>query len=238
MSLRFSSIGQASDRGLVRGENQDALRVDPGLELLLVADGMGGHAGGADASRIAADTALTAMRDDAATAYDALLAAHAAVIAAAEDGRGALGMGTTCVVAWPCPEGLGVAWVGDSRTYRMHANHLEQLTRDHSEVQLLLDAGVLSREQAARHPARHMLARAIGIGELSRGEVDVRTVPLAPGDRVLLCSDGLNGELDDARIAGVLADEPEDQPAAEALIEAARDTGGHDNVTVIVATAA
>lgn len=235
MSNRLSSIGQGTDRGRWREQNEDALRVGS-ASLLVVADGMGGHPCGEVASQVAADATVEAVTGNGQSLGDALAAAHAAVLRAAEDGRGAPGMGTTCVACRLRAGGLEVAWVGDSRGYLLRAGRLDPLTRDHSEVQLLVEQGALTPEQAARHPGRHMLARALGIGALERAEVDERTVPPASGDRVVLCSDGLTAELDDDDIAAVLARHPDDQAAADALIGAALEAGGRDNVTVIVAT--
>lgn len=228
----FASIGRSSDRGHRRERNEDAARVDAEQSLLVVADGMGGHPCGDVASALAADAVLGAGSGG---VGDALAAAHAAVVHAADQGRGAPGMGTTCV-ACRCADDLEVGWVGDSRGYLLRAGRLDPLTRDHTEVERLVAQGVLSREQAARHPSRHMLARALGVGDLERDEIDVRTVPAALGDRVLLCSDGLTGELDEPAIAAILARHTDDQRAADALITAGLEAGGHDNITVIIAT--
>lgn len=210
------------------------MRIDAAAALLVVADGMGGHPCGEVASAVAADAAVANAPET--SLRDALAAAHEQVLQAADDGRGAPGMGTTCVACRLGADGLEVGWVGDSRAYRLRDGALEALTRDHSEVQLLVEQGALTPEQAARHPGRHMLARALGIGSLERDEIDQRTLPAAPGDRVLLCSDGLTGELEDARIEALLVGEPDDQAAADALLGAALEAGGQDNVTVVVAT--
>lgn len=236
MQQRFASIGQGSDRGHRRENNEDALRVDAQAGLLLVADGMGGHPCGDVASRVAADALVHALAPGPGNLVDAIARADAAVLAAAEDGTGMPGMGTTCVACRGCAEGLEIAWVGDSRGYLLRAGRLEALTRDHNEAQYLVDEGLLNLEQAAHHPGRHMLARALGLGGLERSEIDTRTVPAAPGDRVLLCSDGLTGELDDVRIAEALDQHADDQVSVDALIEAALAAGGHDNVTVVLAT--
>lgn len=236
MQRHFASMGQGSDRGHRREHNEDALRVEADTGLLLVADGMGGHPCGDVASRVAADAVADALAAGAGNLVDAVGQADAAVLAAAEDGTGAPGMGTTCVACRGSADGLEFAWVGDSRGYLLRGGRLEALTRDHNEAQYLVDEGLLAPEQAAHHPGRHMLARALGLGGLERSEIDTRTVPAASGERVLLCSDGLTGELDDERIAGLLHQHSDDQAAVDALIEAALAAGGHDNVTVVVAT--
>lgn len=238
MGNRFATMGQGSDRGRWREQNEDAARVDAESALLVVADGMGGHPCGDVASQVAADTVAQAAGDLRISLGDALAGAHAAVLQAAEDGRGSAGMGTTCVACRLGRDGLEVAWVGDSRAYRLRAGALEALTRDHSEVQLLVDQGALTPEQATRHPGRHMLARALGVGPLERSEVDDRTLPAAPGDRVLLCSDGLTSELEDGQIEALVAAHPGDQDAVDALIGAALEAGGRDNITVAMGTVA
>jgi protein phosphatase len=129
-----------------------------------------------------------------------------------------------------------MAWVGDSRLYRMRGARLEQLSRDHSYVQALVDAGELAAEAVATHPQRHVRAQCLGGATPDGIEVEAETIPAEPGDRLLLCTDGLTGELADARIEGLLAAEPDDRRAAQALVDAALAAGGHDNVTVIVAT--
>ncbi len=235
MQRHFASIGQGSDRGYRREHNEDALRVDAHTALLLVADGMGGHPCGDVASRVAADAVVGALAAGAPDLVEAIAQADAAVLRAGEDGTGAPGMGTTCVACRGCADGLEIAWIGDSRAYRLRDGRLEALTRDHNEAQHLVDEGLLAPEQAMHHPGRHMLARALGLGGLERSEIDTCTVPAAAGDRVLLCSDGLSGELDDERIAALLNQHSDDQAAVDALIEAALAAGGHDNVTVVTA---
>jgi len=237
MTYRFAAIGQASDVGCLRDHNEDALRVNEGAGLLVVADGMGGHAAGEVASRITVDTLESEVVGHDADLGDALYRAHRNVLDAAVDGRGAPGMGTTCVACRLRDDRLEVGWVGDSRVYRYHAGGLEPLTRDHSYVQSLVDAGMLAAEKVESHPDRHILARCIG-GDIDRREIDEVRVDVASGDRVLLCSDGLTGELSEAWIAGILSVYPDDQAAVDELVRSSLAAGGRDNVTVIVATVA
>lgn len=236
MSQSFASVGERTDVGRTRKRNEDSLRVHREAGLLVVADGMGGHAAGEVASRLAAEAVETAAVAEGQTLAQALRSAHAALIEAGRDGRGASGMGTTCVACRLHGRLLEVAWVGDSRVYRLRDGRLQQLSRDHSLVQSLVDAGELPPEAAASHPQRHVLAQCLGGAAPDGIEVEADTLPAEPGDRVLLCTDGLTGELDDARIAELLVAEPDDARAAEALVEAALAAGGHDNVTVVVAT--
>ena len=235
MSQPFTSIGERSETGHVRKRNEDSLRVHGEAGLAVVADGMGGHPGGDIASRVAVEAVERALADDAAGLTEALHAAHRAVVEAGGV-EGKPGMGTTCVAARLRSDALECAWVGDSRLYRLHAGRLERLSRDHSHVQSLVDAGALSPEAAEHHPERHILTQCLGGFGYDVPEIEHRIVPVAFGDRVLLCTDGLTGELSDARIESVLAGTPDDRTAARALVEAALAAGGRDNVTVIVAT--
>lgn len=236
MTQRFATVGQATDVGAWREHNEDALRVHEDTGLVIVADGMGGHAAGEIASRITVDTVQAAVATEGLDVAQALFRAHENVLAAAGDGRGSPGMGTTCVACRLADGGLELAWVGDSRAYRYRAGELEPLTRDHSYVQSLVDAGLLAAERADSHPDRHILARCIGGSDLGRDDVGCERLGATPGDRVLLCTDGLTGELSEAWVAGILSVYPDDQEAADELVRSAVAAGGRDNVTVIVAT--
>ncbi|MDX1610436.1 MAG: protein phosphatase 2C domain-containing protein [Halofilum sp. (in: g-proteobacteria)] len=233
----FRSVASATAVGRVRDHNEDTVRVNENAALLLVADGMGGHAAGEVASRIAADMTESAVVALGSGLGDALVEANSAVLTAARDGRGSPGMGTTCAACRRVADGLELAWVGDSRVYRLRDGHLRRLSHDHSYVQTLVDSGMLAPEDAERHPERNILSLCIGNGELARTDVGETVHSLQPGDRVLVCSDGLTGELSDATIEDLLVRYPDDREAVNALIDAALDAGGRDNVTVIVATA-
>lgn len=235
-NFRFADVASGSDVGCVRAHNEDAVRVNEKAGLLLVADGMGGHAAGEVASRIVADTVESAVVGRGAGLVEALLEANEAVIAAGREGRGAPGMGTTCVACRRVNEGLEVAWVGDSRIYRLRDGKLERLSHDHSYVQTLVDAGLISAEDAEHHPERNVLSLCVGTGQLTEADVGYAVFPLQPGDRVLLCSDGLTGELRDHAIAGLLQIQGDDAAAVAELIDSARQSGGHDNISVIAAT--
>lgn len=236
-SARFSSVASGSDVGLLREHNEDAVRVNRNAGLLVVADGMGGRAAGEVASRIVADVLESAVagRDEGLVA--ALLVADEAVLAAARDGRGAPGMGSTCVACRPTQSGLEVAWVGDSRAYRLRDGELQRLSHDHSYVQTLVDAGLITAEDAESHPERNVLSICVGNGGLAEADVGHAVHSLVSGDRILLCSDGLTGELPDDTIAALMRMNADDETAVAELIEAARQRGGRDNISVIVATA-
>lgn len=235
--LRMTASASASEIGHVRTHNEDALATDPGAGVLIIADGMGGHAAGEVASRIAVDTVAAMLGGNrTAMAADALLAAHREVRTAARDGRGELGMGCT-LVACRLDQGLvEVAWVGDSRAYLWRDGQPGRLSHDHSHVQSLVDAGAITEAEAETHPERNVLTRSIGGETLNLAAIGHVWIPVQPGDRILLCTDGLTGELDDAAIGRILGAHAGDQAAVDALVAAALDAGGRDNVSVVLAT--
>jgi serine/threonine protein phosphatase PrpC len=229
----------ATDVGLVRTTNQDQVLVSPGL--YAVADGMGGHAAGEVASMTAVhalQAAFEAAGQRTAEALDnAARAANHAIWEQARANREMLGMGTT-LVALALVEredgtnGLAVAHIGDSRVYQFREGTLHQLTVDHSLVQELVDDGQISEAQAAVHPQRNVLTRALGIEPAA--EVDLIHLDPARGDRYLLCSDGLSREVTDDQIAAVLRRFQDPTAAAKELVALARSQGGSDNITVVV----
>jgi protein phosphatase len=229
--------GAATDVGRVRGHNEDSMLVEP--TVFVVADGMGGHAAGEVASGLAVDTLREVAHLPELTSDDivaALAEANERILRSVESHPQQAGMGTTVTgLAVVTHEGFrrwAVFNVGDSRVYRYADGELSQVTVDHSEVQELVDAGLISPEAAARHPLRNLLTRALGSEDLS--QVDLWELPLQPGDCWLVCSDGLTGELDDAEVARFLGSADDPQRTAEALVAAAVDAGGHDNVTAVV----
>ncbi len=233
--IRFAH-GAATDVGRVRGHNEDSLLVAEAL--FAVADGMGGHRGGEVASADALETLRTTVLDpDAAAIHDAVLAANRHVFERSVTEPQLAGMGTTlCVVALVHDEdseqSIAIANVGDSRVYLLRDGGFRQITLDHSLVETMVRGGQLSPDEAAVHPGRNVLTRALGIEPDL--EVDLFSEPVAAGDRYLLCSDGLYNELSDDEIAATLrrVDAPWD--AASELVAAAVDAGGRDNVTVVV----
>lgn len=238
MTARFAA-GAATDVGMVRTENQDHLLVQP--RLWLVADGMGGHRGGEVASLVASEVVASGVADLGPQRLDdAVRRANGAVIDRALGDPDLAGMGTTLTAlaavsgADGDAEVLVLVNVGDSRTYRLAAgaSAVEQLTTDHSLVAEWEREGRITAEQAATHPHRNVITRALGIDE----DVEVDRWELAPtvGDRYLLCSDGLTNELDDDAIAAVLVGTADPQVAADELVARANAAGGRDNVTVVV----
>ena len=238
----FEAIAYASlsDAGRVRAENQDAVALienTSGEKLLLVADGMGGHRGGETASRICLKTVERVFREPHGTPEQRLIRgielANEEVYSHALANPEVRGMGTTVVVALLAPGGgAWVAWVGDSRLYRLRAGALEQLTQDHSLMAEWITIGVISAEASKAHPRRHELTRALG--QSPDVVVDLLAIDLGPGDRLLLCSDGLHGCVSDSVLARALKTGVPDV-AACALVDAANANGGLDNVSVIVA---
>jgi len=233
---RFEAAG-LTHKGVVRESNQDALgessAQDGELRAFVVADGMGGHAGGETASRLAVE-AVQEVFASTEGAVDARL--RAALIAANErvhetqlgDSR-LSGMGTTGVAFGFGPDAGFVANVGDSRAYRLRSGTLEQLTRDHSVVAELQRRGFITAEQAKVHPRRNEVLRSLGTE--ATVELDLDEVDIAPEDLFLLCSDGLSGVVPDPEIAALLSRQPAED-AAQALVAAANENGGPDNVTV------
>ena len=226
-----------TDTGLVRELNEDSHVCVTGL--YMVADGMGGHAAGEVASGLCVEVVRQALehRDSGrADIESAVEAANAAILSYAADHADRKGMGTTVtglvltgtvdVPVWT------VFNLGDSRTYRLSDGRLEQLTVDHSEVEEMHQRGELTREQARTHPRRHVVTRSLGVrGAVS---VDFWQLPVTAGERLLLCSDGLVDELTDAQMLSILSAAADPQVAAAALVAAAVDHGGRDNVTVVV----
>jgi len=230
-----------SDVGRVRTRNEDYCEEfshPAGHRLLVLADGMGGHQAGETASRTAVETIGAVFadfdHDPDAMLRGALEAANERVHQMAVDDPELRGMGTTVVALLLEAEGEAwVAHVGDSRLYRLRANVLEPLTQDHSVVAELERRGLLTPDEAAVHPRRNEILRSIGVqGEV---EVDVARLDLQVGDRFVLCSDGLSGMVDDMEITTILADHIP-QLAAQLLIDRANEHGGHDNVTVQIAS--
>jgi len=233
-SVRLEA-GTASHTGLIRASNQDSVGLVEGL--YVVADGMGGHRGGEVASAEAVAAMLSVFdRRDRAGLVSAVRSANRTILEMTVTRPDLSGMGTTlCALAVANSasgdEVLAVANIGDSRVYRFAAGELVQVSDDHSLVADLMRAGELTAEEAARHPQRNILTRALGIE--ADPVIDSWELEPALGDRYLLCSDGLFNELDDGRLAEVLA-AGSVQETADRLVDEAVENGGHDNVTVLV----
>ncbi len=230
--------GAATDTGRVRTENEDAFVALP--MVYGVADGMGGHAAGEVASAIAAGTIRDRLGSGAESvdvAVAAVVEANAAIFHGAHGNAAQRGMGTTLtamvvLVDDNGPTRLALVNVGDSRTYVMRAGRLRRVTIDHSYVQELVSTGHITEVEARSHPRRNIVTRALGIEPTVR--VDTWVLPFVQGDRYVLCSDGLVDEVDDEEILELLVAHTTPQAAADALVAAANEHGGRDNVTVVV----
>lgn len=228
-----TTFGSRTDVGCVRDHNEDSLVVAP--PLYVVCDGMGGHAAGEVASEIAVRVIenRAPQHADVEELGRAVEEANLAIIRAAREGRGREGMGTTCTAAILEGERLVIAQVGDSRAYLLSKGRLQQLTRDHSLMANLIEAGHITKEEAKVHPQRSVITRALGSDP--RMLPDLFELDVNPGDRLLICSDGLTTMLSDEEIAQLLARTADPQLCARQLVNAAIAAGGYDNVTVIVA---
>ena len=226
--------------GQVRSANEDSCdtreRTD-GTRLLVVADGMGGHRGGATASRTTVATISDVFDQDTSDDLEGMIqsaiqTANTRVYQMAQENRQLEGMGTTVVAFLLDARHRGtVAHVGDSRAYRYRQGQLESLTTDHSVVAEMHLRGLISADQAATHPRRNEILRSVGV--LPEVDVEVRAVEVAPGDRFVLCSDGLSGVVSDDEIAAVLQSETPGT-AVDVLVRMANERGGPDNITVQV----
>ena len=222
-----------TDIGKVRRSNQDSV-IEAGA-LVGVADGMGGHQGGETASAMARDALMDALRDkapDAESLAAGIREANAAVFARAEAEDSLRGMGTTMTVLWLGAREAFVGQVGDSRCYRYAGGALTQITNDHSMVMEMARAGIITAEEAATHPMRNVITRAVGTDPMV--EPDLFVLPRAKDDLWLVCSDGLHGMVSDKDIAAVLASKDTDEKKADRLMAAALENGGHDNISLVL----
>lgn len=248
------SSAVASHPGLRRGGNEDAFCVRPDLGLYMVADGMGGHAAGEIASRIAVES-VEAFIEDTRTAdanrtwpfpYDpaisleanrltaSLRLANRRIGGAVERDAALKGMATTAAAVLAGAAHLVVAHVGDSRVYRSRSGTIEQITHDHSWVSEQVRAGSMTEADARQHPWRNVVTRALaGIDD---PEIDVLELDLTPGDRYLICSDGLSGVVSSDVFEATLDQASSLDDACQILIAAANDAGGPDNITVVLLT--
>ncbi len=223
----------ASHQGMARTNNEDTVFPEAsgessGPAILMVADGMGGHIAGEVASRLAVNTAASADLEPA----DRVAAANRAIREQVARQPDLEGMATTLTLVELNADGIAhFGHVGDSRAYLYRNGELRQLTEDHTVVARYVAAGTLSAEEAADHPHSHMLTRCLGLTRFVN--VDEIELPVEPGDRLLLCSDGLTLMLSDDEIAESLTTESADE-TVWGLIEQANQAGGHDNISVII----
>lgn len=224
--------GARSDVGCVRSHNEDSYLVQS--PLFCVCDGMGGHAAGEVASSLAVETiAKTAPNAaDPALLAASVEAANAAIIEAAANGLGKSGMGCTATCAYIDGTTIAIAHVGDSRAYLLHEGTLIRVTRDHSYVEELVDAGEITADEARTHPNRSVITRALGSDPAMYA--DHFQLNIEEGDRLILCSDGLSSMVPDGDIETIAAQSSTAQICTDNLVDAALAAGGGDNVTVVV----
>jgi serine/threonine protein phosphatase PrpC len=223
--------------GKIRSNNQDSGYA--GSYLFVVADGMGGHAGGDVASAIAVrrisevDQRYTSAHDAAFALQSSLIAANSLLAETVFEHNELTGMGTTVSGILRVDNQIAIAHIGDSRIYRFRGGKLEQISTDHTFVQRLVDSGRITPEEAAVHPRRSVLMRVLGDVDAAP-EIDTNVYDTAPGDRWMICSDGLSSYVTDDKMQHVLATFPSTQEAAEKLVKESLDQGAPDNVTVVL----
>lgn len=239
-------VGAATSVGRVRPINEDAFSTDAGQGLFIVCDGMGGAAAGEVASHLAVQTIGARVNSEPVrpgthrgfqprTAHlgRAVEEANRVILERARADAAHGGMGTTVVGAWVADNVVSVAHVGDSRLYVSNHDGFESVTRDHSLVEAQVQAGLIDREQSLKSEHQNILLRALG--REPDVQIELNEIPIAPGDRLLLCTDGLTRMVNDAGLADALARFRGDpQGACDHLVAAANDNGGPDNITVVV----
>lgn len=228
-----------TDPGLVRTANQDAYCIDEDGRFFIVADGMGGHAGGQEASRLATEVLQWYLNEHWDSAQlspellkDAVLKANHAIIQDQLAHPERADMGTTVVAVIFRDDQPMCAHIGDSRLYRLRGSQLDQITDDHTWVARAMKLGDITPTQARVHPWRHILSKCLGREDLN--QVEIQSFEYQPNDRLLLCSDGLTEELSDHVITTHMKTIRSCDKAAIALIDAAKESGGRDNITVIL----
>jgi protein phosphatase len=249
--MRYSAAAK-SDVGRKRQGNEDSFCLAPELGLFIVADGMGGHAAGEVASRLAADTiqewvvrylsgsdaALVGKPEptcsrEANVLLSSIRLANRIIYDAAQGRREYAGMGTTVASILAVNDRVALAHVGDSRIYRLRGEQIVQLSRDHSLVQRQVDYGIISSEEAQESKYRHLITRALGVKESV--EVELAEQPVLPGDLLLLCSDGLSDLLEDEEMLRIVREHADDlEKACQALVDRANYKGGDDNITALL----
>ncbi len=239
-------IGKCTLLGNYRENNEDAVEVKqlPTMTISLVADGMGGQAAGEKASQLATEIVPRELRDHISSAKSpedirqvvrqAVVQANQEIMSAGQLDQDYRNMGTTIVLAlWLKDDHLYVAGVGDSRAYLVRDGEIQQLTIDHSLAQALVEAGTISADEAREHRFKNVLWKYLGSKEVGEGP-EVKIVAVEPGDRFLLCTDGLSGVVSDERLLTALAEMTDPQQCADSLGQLALDSGSRDNVTCVV----
>lgn len=249
--MQFKACGK-TDKGLSRSNNEDRFGIFEDPMLLIVADGMGGHAAGEIASQIAVETTFDQIKkfytsaqkfskvfdpklsEEAKQLSAAIRAANQVIFLAAQDKKAWRGMGTTIAAVWLTSlERALIAHVGDSRVYLVRDKTIRQLTKDHSIIGEQIQQGLLTQEEARNSRIKNFITRALG--HRQEIEVDVAELAIQPGDILLLCTDGLNTMVSDEEILSIVSQEKELAEKCDKLIEQANQNGGRDNTAVILA---
>lgn len=240
MGINYYGI---TDVGLKRSNNQDCFKIcemPEGL-LMVVCDGMGGAAGGSEASSLAASSfvdyvkthiALVDKEEYLNVLQSALDAANEIVCSKARASKELEGMGTTLVCALYDKESYYCLWVGDSRIYALNSFDISQLSHDHSFVQNLIDSGRITKDEAKHHPNRNIITKAVGIEQKVKG--DVCKISAEKLEGMLLCSDGLCGYVPEDVIEVTCREKENIEDCCKELVKLANDNGGHDNITVVI----
>jgi len=243
------NVGAYSDKGMVRQINEDSFYIpsetdDNSIMLFIVADGMGGHMAGEVASKEAVDAVVRYINEN----YEkeaknvrsnlinlineSILYANKQIYEKSLSDFNLSGMGTTFAIALIHKESLYIGHVGDSRIYLLRKNNLYQLTRDHSYVEELVSSGTITREEAANHPQKNIITRALGTEEVV--EIDICVRKFYKNDTLILCTDGLSNMIDEETIKTTVENSETSKEAAEKLVALANDAGGADNITVVI----
>lgn len=234
-----------TDVGNVRPNNEDAFFIDEEAGLMIVSDGMGGQQAGEVASRIAIEAlpgqvaaarmtgGIGGVDSGAELLVQAIGVLGELMFEKSQEHPTLAGMGATIVACLVVEGSLAIAHLGDSRAYLLRGNSLERLTEDHTVAELLRQAGAITKGKVKNHLARHVLRKYLGMENCPPADAGI--LKLEPGDRILLCTDGLTGMVDDRGIGQLLLDEPDTQKACERLVELAKEAGGEDNITVVIA---
>jgi protein phosphatase len=234
-------VGSLTDIGKVREINQDSFAVDEGQGLYIVADGMGGHAAGEKASQTAVQIIAERLGSSVAAASNgqlldalqtAIQDANREIINASMEDASMRGMGTTATVLVAKANQLYVGHVGDSRAYLIRNRRIDQITEDHSIVAQLVRARAITPQEAARHPYRNVITRCLGMQV--EVEADTQQRELKPGDRLLICSDGLSGLVSDDEMLQMVLSSDDPQKTCVDLVNLALERGGSDNITVVL----
>lgn len=226
-------LGHTSHSGIKRDHNEDTYGIDLNNGIFLVADGMGGHDHGEIASALARDHILNSVKNNT-PIKQAILNANQEIINNSLEKPGDLPMGTTIAILHIHEKTYDCAWVGDSRVYKLSGEKLKPISSDHSYVQELVDQELITASQARSHPHRNVVTQALGVTDNSEIKVSLANGKIKPGDKFLLCSDGLTEEVEDDKIQETLVKQISPKEIGDQLMIQALENGGSDNITAII----